>query len=562
MAIVEPSLSGLDRANRFPNDEITTVELLAEHLPDSCTIFHSVDWVNLNKEGQATFGEVDLCIVGPSGITVTIEQKNGALYTNSKGIVKKRYGSGDAKSPAKQLTRSRNKLVELWKKTDNPYELKLAPLIYLPDHVIDQANIAIDNGLIIDESKKEQLADTVSRLLKLNSEKPNDQHKADVLQFFRRHLNIMPSVKALFSRQRQFFAKKQNELTGFIQTLSFSPKHLVIEGGAGSGKTQIAVELFQQALNEGKRPLMLCYNRPLAQDLEQIAKGTKAVIANVDKFANDYMKTRAIYDPAEKSDSDIFSQLKLLALEEPADIDWQFDVLIIDEAQDFTEENFQFACHFLMHDSDIIVLKDNKQNLYSKGFNFKPVVSLTLDKNFRNSLDVISFTDALLNNRYKKQAEGLHVDLAPSIETYQGEQGFMAGLIKRINHYLNLKFSLEDMVIIVGCGQDKSWLMKQHQLGPWKIKRYTGEYSESGEQLYTEGELLVDTVYRFKGRQKPIVLFTEIDFETWSEKVERLLYVGCTRAEITCSLFISTQAEQAMLARYLHNTEICHEADL
>ena len=39
MAIVEPSLSGLDRANRFPNDEIATVELLAEHLPNSCTIF-------------------------------------------------------------------------------------------------------------------------------------------------------------------------------------------------------------------------------------------------------------------------------------------------------------------------------------------------------------------------------------------------------------------------------------------------------------------------------------------------------------------------------------------
>ena len=74
MAIVEPSLAGVDRSRRFLNDEIHTVEVLAKALPDSCTIFHSMEWVNL-KDTKAHFGEIDLCIVSPSGITVTIEQK-------------------------------------------------------------------------------------------------------------------------------------------------------------------------------------------------------------------------------------------------------------------------------------------------------------------------------------------------------------------------------------------------------------------------------------------------------------------------------------------------------
>jgi superfamily I DNA and RNA helicase len=283
--------------------------------------------------------------------------------------------------------------------------------------------------------------------------------------------------------------------------------------------------------------------------LEVVAKNTIGVITNVDRFVDEYMKTRAIYDLAEESSGDVFGKLKYLAQTETVEKDWQFDVLIIDEAQDFTEENFQFALHFLTPNSDIIVLKDNQQNVYSNGFDFKPTVSLRLDKNYRNAYEVIAFTDALLGKNYRKKADALTFDLTPAIEAYEGEQGYIAKLIQRIKEYLSLNFNIDDMVVIVGCGQKNSWLMKQHQIGPWKIKRFTGGYSEDGDQLYTEGELLVDTVYRFKGRQKPIVLFTEIDFIKWSDRIERLLYVGCTRAEISCSLFITEQAEQAILAR-------------
>lgn len=548
MAIVEPGLVGVDHSNRFPNDEISTVEILAEALPDNCAIFHSMEWIKLTDK-KAHFGEIDLCIVGPSGITVTIEQKNGELKLSPKGKIYKQYASGKQTYPAKQLARSRNGLKAIWKKAFKSYKLELTPLIYLPDHIVDESVTAVDKTLIIDEKRKNDLANIVSRLLKLNSRKPDEEHKSRVLQFFRSQFTIMPSVAALFSHKEHFYTKKQSELTGFIKALSFNPAHLLIEGGAGSGKTQIAVELFQKAINDGKKPLLLCYNRPLAKDLEILADGSIGLISNVDKFVNDYMKTRAIYDLAEESSGDVFGKLKDLAQSEEVEKDWQFDVLIIDEAQDFTEENFQFALHFLTPDGDIVVLKDSQQNVYSNGFDFKPTVSLKLDKNYRNSYEVIAFTDALLGKSYRKKADSLSFDLAPSIETYQGEQGYIAQLIKRINHYLEMNFSLDDMVIIVGCGQEKSWLMKQRQIGSWKIKRFSGEYSEEGDQLYTDGELLVDTVYRFKGRQKPIVFFTEIDFAVWTGRIEKLLYVGCTRAEISCSLFITEQAEQAILAR-------------
>lgn len=556
MAIIEPNLVGVDQSNRFANDEISTVEILAEMLPDNCTIFHSMEWVKL-RNNEAFFGEIDLCIVGPSGITVTIEQKNGTLKQKTNGNIYKQYKGGKISYPAKQLAKSRNSLIAIWNSAFKQHSLELIPLIYLPDYIVKESPTPVDKGLIIDEKRKHELPKIVSHLLQLNTCQPDKEHKDRVVQFFRNQFMVMPSVGAIFSHQIHFYTKKQNELTRFIKAMSFSPPYLLIEGGAGSGKTQIAVELFHEILRAGKRPLLLCYNRPLAKDLEVLADGTNGVIANVDKFANDFMKTRAIYDLSEEYSGDIFSKLKTLALSQEVEQDWQFDSLIIDEAQDFTEENYKFACFFLKPNSQIIVLKDNQQNLYRHGFDFTPTVSLKLDQNYRNADEVIAFTDALLKKNYRKTADSLTFDIDPSIESYHGEQGYLAQLIKKINYYLDMGFSLADMVIIVGCGQGKSWLMKQRQIGSWKIKRFSGEYSAEGDQLYTDGALLVDTVYRFKGRQKPIVFFTEIDFAKWSESIEKLLYVGCTRAEITCSLFITARSEQVFIEQHSQsNTEV------
>ena len=134
------------------------------------------------------------------------------------------------------MTKSRNALNALWQKVHNTYELEIVPLIYLPDHILNAAATAVDETLVIDATRKDQLSKKVSHLLKLNSCQPDKEQKARVLQFFRSQFTIMPSVAALFSRKEQFYTKKQSELTEFINALSFDPAHLLIEGGAGSGK--------------------------------------------------------------------------------------------------------------------------------------------------------------------------------------------------------------------------------------------------------------------------------------------------------------------------------------
>ena len=56
-----------------------------------------------------------------------------------------------------------------------------------------------------------------------------------------------------------------------IDNLEFSPFRLRVLGTAGSGKSQLTMRFYQQALNDGKRVLLLCFNRPLADRLQTIA---------------------------------------------------------------------------------------------------------------------------------------------------------------------------------------------------------------------------------------------------------------------------------------------------
>ena len=48
--------------------------------------------------------------------------------------------------------------------------------------------------------------------------------------------------------------------------------------------------------------------------------------------------------------------------------------------------------------------------------------------------------------------------------------------------------------------------------------------------LHREGDVLLESVYRFKGQAAPAVIFAEIDFDELDDKAVRKLFVGATRS--------------------------------
>jgi hypothetical protein len=106
-----------------------------------------------------------------------------------------------------------------------------------------------------------------------------------------------------------------------------------------------------------------------------------------------------------------------------------------------------------------------------------------------------------------------------------------------------------DIAVVSFSGREKSLLFPYTQLGPHSLKTFTGRYDLLGQPLYSDGDVLLESVYRFKGQAAPAIVFAEIDFEQLDERAVRKLFVGATRAMMKLVLVVSERSAAQLLER-------------
>ena len=75
-------------------------------------------------------------------------------------------------------------------------------------------------------------------------------------------------------------------LVGAVAGIEITPLRLRVRGTAGSGKSAVALAVAERAAGTGQRPLMVCFNRPLAEKLRAAApasSSSRAEVANCTK---------------------------------------------------------------------------------------------------------------------------------------------------------------------------------------------------------------------------------------------------------------------------------------
>ena len=78
------------------------------------------------------------------------------------------------------------------------------------------------------------------------------------------------------------------------------------------------------------------------------------------------------------------------------------------------------------------------------------------------------------------------------------------------------------------------------------MRKFTGQFDKASNPVWSQGQLLADTVYRFKGQACPYVILCEVDFEALDDQQRRKLFVGMTRAQLQLSIVMSQAAERAL----------------
>lgn len=515
--------------------EIETLASLAAALPEAYTVYHAVHWTHL-EHGFSIYGEIDFVVVNQSGDVLLIEQKSGFLIETAAGLVKRH--AEKEKSVTMQLARSVSALRAKLHARPGCLAAHVDYLLYCPDYTVRQMETAgIAPQRIIDARRKAQLASLIQMILPAGE---SAAQAREVHRFLRGVLQLETDVSALVGHARALVTRVAGGLAHWARQLEFIPFRLRVTGTAGSGKTQLALAEFGAALARGQRPLYVCFNRPLADHFARIAPaggwvGTFHMLCDL-RLREQGMTLDFTLPGA-------FERLAEQAAALPVEAAWRFDCVIIDEGQDFTEAWRDQVLRHAQPEARLIWLEDPMQNLYAR----PPVplpgwVTLHARGNYRSPRPVVRFLQSLLPEGADIEAAGPLGEGGLEVLVYRDA----AELKERVKEAIRLCYSAgykrDDLALLSFRGREQSLLFPCSQLGPHTLRTFSGRYDLLGQPLFSEGDVLLETVYRFKGQSAAAVVFAEIDFETLDEKALRKLFVGATRAMMLLVLVVSERA--------------------
>jgi hypothetical protein len=521
--------------------EIETLAWLDERLADApYSIYHGVHWTNV-EHGFSAYGDVDFIIVAPNGRVLLIEQTAGFVTETPDGLVKNYQGK--PRKVHNQVLRT----IEGFAKRFNG-EMSIDYLLYFPDYIVRDPHLAgIDPRHIIDANSKQRLAQVIREVLPITA-KTDEFDK--VARFLGDTLNLRPDPSSMIGCAASMVTRLSGGLATWARRLEFSPFRLRVIGTAGSGKTQLALAEYTAAIDAGLRPLYVCFNRPLADHIERLVPAGGRV-ATFHMLSDAYMRAQGV--TPDYASPDVWTDIENALATADLSPEWRYDVLIVDEGQDFSITWRDILLRMLSDGGRALWLEDPDQNLYGREMVPLPGwVTLHSNTNYRSPRQIVDMLVSIGAAHQPVEAGSPFkgADIEELVYPEGDTDAMLAQTRRAVTLCLGAGFTRQDIAIASFRGRERSVILQLDRLSEaHTLRSFTGEYDLFGTPVFREGGLLAESVYRFKGQSAPALIFTEIDFERIDELVLRKLFVGMTRARLKLVLVMSERAELQLLDR-------------
>jgi superfamily I DNA and RNA helicase len=343
-------------------------------------------------------------------------------------------------------------------------------------------------------------------------------------------------------------ARLSGGLADTLSAIEMTPLKLRVRGTAGCGKSVLACRFAENAAAAGKRVLLVCFNRPLAERIKMnVPEGVF-----VDTFYG--LMDRFLISRGHKlaygrmSEPNFWESIQELVIGETIGPEWKFDALIVDEGQDFVQQWSEILQLFLKADADLVWLDDPDQAIRFEKANDSASESAynSLAPQFIGFRARANYRSPETISRYIQRV--LPFDFLPSnplpglgvgVTTYKAPQDQSKRVAATVTELIRNGFRHSDIVILSMCGLARATFAQEKRIGAFSLSRPTGEYDLLGNQVFENGQLRFDTVYRFKGQQAPAIILTDVDpSEDRLDHAERLLFTGMTRATVRLEIVL------------------------
>ena len=553
MATLHPDLRSWRPTGAGQYAERAVLEQLRDGLANGFDVFHSVEWSTVDA-GVQRFGEVDVVVVDPQGHLVLLEIKAGPLEEAPAGResglaprLAKQYGSHSKDVIAQsggQLRAMRQRL-----HNEGFDGFKVAHLIVLPNHQIKTASLNFPRERIVDSTEIEELCHRVRTVMHQgqgDSANPAAE-RSRLLLFLANQFRLVPDPTARIGVLNQAVTRLSDGLATWVPRIHSEAGIYVVDATAGSGKTQLALRLLSDAGAKGLRCMYVCYNRPLADHITRVAPPA-AQVSNFHELAVDHLRRQqGTVDFAEPG---IFDRATQALVDDSVNVVAQLDLLVIDELQDMEAPWIDALAARLKTDGRMYLLGDSQQSVYPREpFDLAGAVHIRCQDNIRSPRRIVETINLLRLTEEPITPLCPEMGETPNIRSYPtSDIGGLRAVEGALADLLAEGVDPAHIAIVTFAGRERSKVLTQDAIAGQVLRKFTGQFDGAGNAIWTQGAVLVETLYRFKGQAAPYVILCEVDFAECDDKQRRKLFVGITRAQLHLVLVLSKAAETALAA--------------
>ncbi|MGH3363189.1 MAG: NERD domain-containing protein [Nocardioidaceae bacterium] len=292
-----------------------------------------------------------------------------------------------------------------------------------------------------------------------------------------------------------------------------------VRGGAGSGKTWLAVEQARRLSRSGRRVALTCYSRGLAAWLERRVasfprKERPAYVGTFHNLGVEWGAPTGSDDDSQFWEVELPQQMVDLGAAQP--LGRLFDAVVIDEAQDFADLWWPAALAALRDEEagGLYVFSDEGQRVFSR-FGGPPagLVPLVLDHNLRNT----------------RQIANSFSSLTPIRMRLGGVDGPDVRLVEcSWKEALDRADDAVDALLEDGWRSQDVALLTTGSRHPEQRQRQAGGQDSYWDSFWDEEQVFYGHVLGFKGLERSAVVLA-LNEETPVERSRERLYVGLSR---------------------------------
>jgi len=493
--------------------------------------FEADGWVihslNLPEHQYKQWAEADFVVLTSSGLLVLEVKGGGVRCSGGVWVYTDRFGVDHHKreSPfdqAKSARFSLEKRLETKVSSSLLRKINFGFGVMFPDVIFNTKSVEWDEELIFDgvSYDRRKLDVWLDKLFKYWEKKTGRRNKLDdeelslLLKALRPEFDRVPALISRVGSTVDELIRLTEDQYRYLDGLLIQPRVLV-QGGAGTGKTFLAIEACRRLSKSGKDVLYLCRSPLLAWSIRDTLNVSMVEVVDFDSLME-----------------------KLQRQTMP-----KFDVLIIDEGQDFMDMESILTVDSLfpagLDQGNWLCFMDsnNQGSIYEKmdpdAFKFLASAGIPwpLRENCRNTRQIAAETLLLTGGdigNTKVKGDGLKVERY----FYKSESDGVTAIENQLSQWIEVEQVLPGDISVLSF---KDWDSSIIQKVDRNLRRRFQILDCTGGSQWHQSSLTFSSIVDFKGLENRYIVL--IDFEGFEGSKSDIskLYVGMTRANAVVS---------------------------